>query len=96
MRYFRGRQRGNHLYGITSCREQDDSLDGFIGTIQVFNFDIFSEQHLDPFSILTHVENPILAQRVYPDFPICINPKNTMPDLVELGMVDFDVILGMG
>ena len=37
----------------------------------------------------------ILAEKVYRDCPISINNKNTMVDLVELNMVDFDVILGM-
>ena len=37
----------------------------------------------------------ILAKRVYRDFPISINYKNTMDDLAQLDMVYFDVILGM-
>ena len=37
----------------------------------------------------------ILAERVYRDFHVSINHKNTMVNLVELDMVDFDLILGM-
>ena len=37
----------------------------------------------------------ILAKKVYRDCVIFINQKNTMADLVELDIVDFDVILGM-
>ena len=32
---------------------------------------------------------------VYLDFPISINHKSTMADLLELDMVDLDFILGM-
>ncbi|KAG5581339.1 hypothetical protein H5410_051966 [Solanum commersonii] len=38
----------------------------------------------------------VLAERVYRDCSISINHKSTMADLMELYMVDFDVILGMG
>ncbi|KAH0689476.1 hypothetical protein KY289_016834 [Solanum tuberosum] len=37
----------------------------------------------------------ILAERVYRDCHVSINHKDTMADLVELDMVDFDIILGM-
>ena len=34
-------------------------------------------------------------ERFYHDSPVSVNHKDTMADLVELDMVDFDVILGM-
>ena len=43
----------------------------------------------------TFVWESILEERVYHDCHIYINHKNTMTDLVELDMVDFDFILGV-
>ena len=59
--------------------------------IQKFHFDVLPEQLLETFSVCTYVGEFILAKRVYHDFPISINHKNTMVDLVELDMVDFYV-----
>ena len=58
-------------------------------------FEILPEKLCEPFGESTPVEESILEQRVYRDCPISINHKNTMVDLVELDMVDFDVIRGM-
>ena len=63
-------EEGNHLYTITSHQEQEGLLDIVTGMIQVFSFDVFLEQHLDPFSVFTHVENSILVERVYRDCTI--------------------------
>ena len=43
----------------------------------------------------TPVVESIIVKRVYHNYPISINHKNTMADLIELDIVDFDVILGM-
>ncbi|KAH0729889.1 hypothetical protein KY289_001077 [Solanum tuberosum] len=59
------------------------------------NFDVLAEKLCEPFYVSTPVGESILAERVYRDCVISINHKNTMDDLVELDMVDFDVILGM-
>ena len=61
----------------------------------VNHFDILHEKLCEPFCVSSHVVESILAERVYPDYLISINNKNTMADLVELDMVDFDIILGM-
>ena len=58
-------------------------------------FEILPEKLCEPFCVSTSVGESILAERVYRDYPVFINYKNTMDDLVELNMVDFDVILGM-
>ena len=59
------------------------------------NFNILPDLLLKTFSISTPVGDSILDERVYRDCTIFSNNKSTMPDLVELDMVDFDVILGM-
>ena len=58
-------------------------------------FEILPEKLCERFCFSTLVEEPDLAERIYRYCPISINHKNTMTDLVELNIVDFDVILGM-
>ena len=58
-------------------------------------FDVLPERLCEPFCVSTPVGESILAERFYRDCVISINHKDTMADLVELDMVDFDVILGM-
>ena len=58
-------------------------------------FEILPEKLCEPFCVSTSVGESILAERVYRDYPVFINYKNTMDDLVELDMIDFDVILCM-
>uniref|UniRef100_M1DU27 Gag-pol polyprotein n=1 Tax=Solanum tuberosum TaxID=4113 RepID=M1DU27_SOLTU len=67
----------------------------FVTPYIAMNFDIIPEQLLEPFGVSTLVGESILAERVYRDCTISINQKNTMAELVELDMVDFDVILDM-
>ena len=49
----------------------------------------------EPFSISTPTGEFILAERVYKDYVVSIYHRDAVPDLVELEMVDFDVIMGM-
>ena len=56
-------------------------------------FGIILDKLCEPFCAFTNVGESILTERVYRDCPISINHKNTMADLVELDMVDFDVFL---
>jgi len=67
----------------------------FVSTYIAMRFDIIPEQLFEPFSVSTHVGESIIVERVYRDCVISINHKDTMADLVELDMVDFDIILGM-
>ena len=60
------------------------------------NFDVPSEKLCEPFCVPTPIGESILAERVDHNCVISLNHKKTMPDLVELDMVDFDVILCMG
>ncbi|WMV07439.1 hypothetical protein MTR67_000824 [Solanum verrucosum] len=59
--------------------------------IKVFTLDVYALLDQEQVYLL----ESILAERVYRDCVISINHKNSMADLIELDMVDFDVILGM-
>ncbi|KAH0712078.1 hypothetical protein KY289_008037 [Solanum tuberosum] len=59
------------------------------------NFNVIPEQLSEPFSVSTPIGESILPEGLYRDFPISVNNKSVMADLVELDMVDFDVILRM-
>ncbi|WMV29615.1 hypothetical protein MTR67_023000 [Solanum verrucosum] len=50
---------------------------------------------LDPFPFSTPVSYSIVSKRVYRNFPISLSHRVTHVDLVELGMINFDVILRM-
>ncbi|XP_070015043.1 uncharacterized protein [Nicotiana sylvestris] len=58
-------------------------------------FVIAPEQLYEPFSVSTLVGESILAARVYRSYIVTVWGRDTTTDLVELGMVDFDVIMGM-
>nr|XP_009770285.1 PREDICTED: uncharacterized protein LOC104221009 [Nicotiana sylvestris] len=53
------------------------------------------EQLHEPFSVSTLVGESILATRAYKSCVVMVRGRDTMTDLIELGMVDFDVIMGM-
>ncbi|XP_070055516.1 uncharacterized protein [Nicotiana tomentosiformis] len=53
-------------------------------------------KHLsEPLSISTLVGESIVATQVYRDYIVTVHGQVTMVDLIELGMIDFDVIMGM-
>ena len=56
-------------------------------------FEILPKNLCDLFRASTLVGEFILAKRVYLDCHVSINYKDTMDDLVEFDMVDYDVIL---
>ncbi|WMV09239.1 hypothetical protein MTR67_002624 [Solanum verrucosum] len=78
----------------TSGGENRASL-SFVTPYIAMRFDILPKQLLEPFTVSTHVGESILAEKVYRDYANSINHKDTMVDLVELDMVDFDVLIGM-
>ena len=81
-------------FNVYTLLDPGESL--FFLTPYVANqFEILPEKLCEPFCVSAHVGEFILAERVYFDCPIPINQNNTIVDLVELDMVDFDVILGM-
>ena len=58
-------------------------------------FEILPKKLCEPSCVSTYVGKSIIVESIYRDCHVSINHKNTMDDLVELEMVDFDVILGM-
>ncbi|XP_070034784.1 uncharacterized protein [Nicotiana tomentosiformis] len=59
------------------------------------SFGIEPEQLHEPFSVSIPVGEYITAARVYRDCVVTVRGRDTMADLIELGMIDFDVIMGM-
>ncbi|XP_070055305.1 uncharacterized protein [Nicotiana tomentosiformis] len=53
------------------------------------------EQLHEPFSVSTLIGESITAARIYRDCVVTVRGRDTMADLIELGMIDFDVIMGM-
>ncbi|WMV45707.1 hypothetical protein MTR67_039092 [Solanum verrucosum] len=70
----------------SSSTALENSPDVITGMIKIFTFDVVS----------TPVGDSILAKKVYRDCTISVNYKGTMADLIELDIVDFGAILGMG
>ena len=67
----------------------------FVTSYVAIKFEILLEKLYELSCVSTLVGESILAERVYRDYPISINHKNPMDDLVELDMVDFNFILVM-
>ena len=67
----------------------------FVTPYVAHKFDILPEHLLENFSVSTPTGETILAERVYRYCTVSIYHKDTLADLVELDMVDFDVILAM-
>ena len=67
----------------------------FVTPYLATKFEILPEHLLEPFSVSTPVGESILVEKVYRNCIVSIHRRDTMDDLVELNMVDFDIILGM-
>ncbi|XP_070045309.1 uncharacterized protein [Nicotiana tomentosiformis] len=59
-------------------------------------FGIEPEWLHESFSVSTSVGESIVAARVYRDCVVTVHVRDTMAELIKLGMVDVDVIMGMG
>ena len=81
-------------FNIYALLDPGESL-SFVTLYVANNFEIHPEKLCEPFYVSTPVGESILAERVYRDCHVLINHKNTIADIVELAMVDFDIILGM-
>ncbi|XP_070045383.1 uncharacterized protein [Nicotiana tomentosiformis] len=58
-------------------------------------FGIEPEQLHEPFCVSTPVGESIVGARVYRGCVITVRGRDIVADLIELGMVDFDIIMGM-
>ncbi|XP_070056698.1 uncharacterized protein [Nicotiana tomentosiformis] len=58
-------------------------------------FGIEPEQVREPFSVSIPVGESIVAARVYKGYVVTVHGWDTVADLIELGMVDLDVIMGI-
>ncbi|XP_070029173.1 uncharacterized protein [Nicotiana sylvestris] len=72
-----------------------DSTLSYVTPFVAMEFGIEPEQLHEPFSVSTPVGESILATRVYRSCVVTVCGRNTMANFIELGMVDFDVIMGM-
>nr|XP_009796798.1 PREDICTED: uncharacterized protein LOC104243316 [Nicotiana sylvestris] len=60
-----------------------------------YGIQIESEQLHEPFSVSTPVGESTTVVRVYRNCIVTVRGRDTMDDLIDLGMVDFYVIMGM-
>ncbi|XP_070004831.1 uncharacterized protein [Nicotiana sylvestris] len=67
----------------------------YVTPFVAMEFRIEPDQFHEPFSVSTPVGESIIAAEVYRGYVVTIRGRDTIADLVELGMVDFDVIMGM-
>ena len=56
-------------------------------------FEILPECLIEPFGVSTPVGESILAKRVCRDYTVSIHDRDTLVDVIEFEMVDFDMIL---
>ncbi|XP_070023253.1 uncharacterized protein [Nicotiana sylvestris] len=67
----------------------------YITPFIAMEFGIEPDHLHEPFLVSTPVGESITAARVYTGCVVTMHGRDTMDDLIELGMVDFDVIMGM-
>ncbi|XP_070017341.1 uncharacterized protein [Nicotiana sylvestris] len=67
----------------------------YVTPFVAMEFGIEPEQLHESFSVSIPVGEPITAAQVYRGCVVTVRGRGTMADLIELGMVDFDVIIGM-
>ena len=78
-----------NVYGLL---DPSDTL-SFVTPLVVKNFDVLPDILIELFSVTTLVSGSVVARRVIRSCPISFPNRVTRVDLVEFGMVDFDVIL---
>ncbi|XP_070010334.1 uncharacterized protein [Nicotiana sylvestris] len=67
----------------------------YVTPFVAMKFRIEPDQLHEPFSVSTLVHESITAARVYRGCVVMVPGKGTIADLIELGMVGFDVMMGM-
>ncbi|XP_070046910.1 uncharacterized protein [Nicotiana tomentosiformis] len=75
----------NRLYAMRGCQSSKASPDVVTEP----------EQLHESFSVSTPIGESIVVAQVYRDCVVMVRGRDTMANLIELGMVDFDVIIGM-
>ncbi|XP_070036532.1 uncharacterized protein [Nicotiana tomentosiformis] len=59
------------------------------------SFGIEPEQLHEPFSVSTPVDESIMVVQIYRECVVTVHGRDTMVDLIELGIINFDLIMGM-
>ncbi|KAF3657764.1 Protein transport protein-like [Capsicum annuum] len=67
----------------------------YVTPLIAVNFEMSPEAIPEPILVSTLVGDLIVAQKVYKKRPVTILHRVLLADLIELGMVDFDMILGI-
>ena len=72
-----------------------DSTLSYVTPLVAGKVERIPELLVKPFEVSTPVGESIIARRVYRNCIVTVCGRDTMADLVDLKMVDFDVIMGM-
>ncbi|XP_070004542.1 uncharacterized protein [Nicotiana sylvestris] len=67
----------------------------YVTPFVAMEFGIQPDHLHEPFLVSTPIGESITGARVYRGCVVMVRGRDTMADLIELGMVDFDVIMGM-
>ena len=67
----------------------------FFTPLVASKFDLLPEILHEPFLVFTPIEDDIRAERVCKYWPINVLDRVTYADLIELGMLDYNIIMGM-
>lgn len=80
------------------CLLDPRSTISYVTPFMAVYFDFGLEFISDPFSMSMSilVGDSVIAKRVYRVCMVSFSDRETLMDLIELDMVDFDIILGMG
>ncbi|PHT93722.1 Callose synthase 1 [Capsicum annuum] len=96
----------NRLYAFTTRQESKASPDvyclldpgvtlSYMTPFVVVHFGFGPECISDPFFVSNSVGESVVTRRVYMGCVVSIGDRETLVDLIQLDMVDFDIILGM-
>ncbi|XP_070056956.1 uncharacterized protein [Nicotiana tomentosiformis] len=86
----------NCFYAMKGRRSLEASLNFVtVPPYVAMEFGIEPEHLHDPFSVSTPVSESIMAAQVYRDCVFTVRGRDTVDDLIELRMVDFNVLIGM-
>ncbi|XP_070046829.1 uncharacterized protein [Nicotiana tomentosiformis] len=84
----------NQSHDVYALIDSGSTL-SYVTPYVAMEFGIELEQLHEPCSVSTPVGESIVAAQVYRDCVVTVHGWDIMGDLIEKGMVDFDVIMGM-